>query len=190
MENVPVVFVHGIWKDSTAFRTMAEYLQCRGFQTFAIDLSPNDGSAQIEDLAEQLSDFVRTIGGGPVDLVGFSMGGLVSRYYLQRMDGSQHVRKFITIGSPHQGTLTADLSWLPAITQMRIASDFTTHLNKDVEALLEHDVVSIWTPFDLMIIPRASAKLPVGRSYQVPVLIHHLMLTDDRVLALVEKELS
>lgn len=188
MEKVPVVFVHGIWKDSTAFQDMTGYLQQRGFQTFSIDLEPNNGSVSIEVLAAQLSAFVKAIG-SPVDLVGFSMGGLVSRYYIQRMGGADHVRKFITIGSPHHGTPIASLGLRPAMRQMRIDSPFITDLNKDLDALLKHDVVSIWTPFDLMV-PMPSARLPVGRSYLVPVLIHHLMLSDDRVIDLVEKELS
>jgi len=188
MENVPVVFVHGIWKDSTAFQEMAGYLQRRGFQTFSIDLAPNNGAVSIEVLAGQLDKFVQIIG-VPVDLVGFSMGGIVSRYYIQRMGGADHVRKFITIGSPHHGTPIASLGLRPAMRQMRIGSPFITDLNRDVDVLLKHDVVSIWTPFDLMV-PMPSAKLPVGRSYTVPTLIHHLMLSDDRVIDLVEKELS
>lgn len=188
MNNVPVVFVHGIWKDSSAFETMSSYLQQRGFQTFAINLKPNNGSVPIETLAEQLAVFVKGIG-SPVDLVGFSMGGLVSRYYIQRMGGSNHVRKFITIGSPHYGTPVAALSSRPASQQMRLNSQFTIELNSDAHTLLQHDVVSIWTPFDLMV-PMPSAMLSVGRTYAVPTLIHHLMLSDDRVIDLVEKELS
>lgn len=188
MQDVPVVFVHGIWKDSSAFADMERCLQCRGFETFAIDLSPNTGTVGIDVLAKQLDGFIQTIG-SPVDLVGFSMGGLVSRYYLQRMGGNNHVRKFITIGSPHHGTPVASLSWLPASKQMRVNSPFIEDLNKDVDLLIKHDVVSIWTPFDLMV-PMPSAKLPVGRYYVVPTLIHHLMLSDDRVIDLVEKELS
>ena len=37
-----------------------------------------------------------------VDLVGFSMGGLASRKYLD--NGGEHVGKFATLGTPHQGT--------------------------------------------------------------------------------------
>ena len=188
MDDVPVVLVHGIWKDSSAFKVMSSYLQQRGFQTFAIDLKPNNGSVPIEALAEQLATFVEEIG-APVDLVGFSMGGLVSRYYLQRMGGSESVRKFITIGSPHYGTPVASLSSRPASQQMRLKSQFTIDLNSDAHTLLKHDVVSIWTPFDLMV-PMPSAMLSVGRTYAVPTLIHHLMLSDDRVFDIIEKELS
>jgi triacylglycerol lipase len=189
MKDVPVVFVHGIWKDSSAFRVMSKYLERRGFETYAIDLEPNNGSVTIEVLAEQLAKFVKEFG-APVDLVGFSMGGLVSRYYIQRLGGSEHVRKFITIGSPNHGTLTASLGSRPAIQQMRVGSPLIVDLNSDVGMLLKHDVISIWTPFDLMVTPGITAKLPVGSSFLAPTLIHHLMLSDNRVLNIVEEELS
>jgi triacylglycerol lipase len=186
---IPVVLVHGIWKDGSAFQDMSSYLWRHGFESFAIDLEPNDGSVSIEVLSEQLASFVKEIG-SPVDLVGFSMGGLVSRYYIQRMGGSEHVRKFITIGSPNHGTLTASVGLLPAIKQMRLNSPWITALNRDENKLLKHDAVSIWTPLDLMVMPSTSAKLPVGRNICIPVLIHHLMLSDDRVLQAVRDELS
>lgn len=185
----PVVLVHGIWKDSSAFQTMSRYLWKRGFQAFAIDLEPNDGSEGIEILAEQLADFVKEIG-APVNLVGFSMGGLVSRYYIQRMGGSEHVRRLITIGTPHHGTLVASLGLSQAAQQMRIGSPWMIDLNRDVDTLLKHDPASIWTPFDLMVLPNVSAKLPVGRTYRIPVLIHHLMLSDEQVLKTIKYELQ
>lgn len=42
------------------------------------------------------------LGPTTVDLIGFSMGGLASRKYLD--DGGEHVGKFATLGTPHQGT--------------------------------------------------------------------------------------
>lgn len=185
---IPVVFVHGIWKDGLSFRKMSEHLQKQGLKTFAIDLVPNNGSVPLEVLAEQLSVFVEKIG-SPIDLIGFSMGGLVSRYYIQRLDGNKYVRRFITIGSPHHGTWTASLSRLPASQQMRVNSSWLKSLNEDVYSLSKHNVVSIWTPFDLMIIPRESAKLPVGHDVRITVPTHHMLLSDRRVLNVVKGEL-
>lgn len=182
----PVVLVHGIWKDSSAFQDMSRYLWRSGITTAAIDLKPNDGSVGIEELAKQLASFIDQLDSPEVDLVGFSMGGLVSRYYLQRLGGSERVRKFITIGTPNHGTLVARFSSLPASQQMRVNSPWISDLNSDFEMLLKHDVVSIWTPYDLMVIPRASGMLPVGRTMCIPTLIHHLMLSDERVLRAVK----
>jgi pimeloyl-ACP methyl ester carboxylesterase len=49
--------------------------------------------------------------GGPRDasliLVGHSMGGLVSRYFLECLGGWAHTRTLITLGTPHRGSLNA-----------------------------------------------------------------------------------
>lgn len=186
---VPIVFVHGIWKDGSSFQRMATYLQQRGFKTYSIDLKPNNGSVPIECLSAQLSAFVEKIG-SPVNLVAFSMGGLVARCYMQRMSGHKYVRKLITIGSPHHGTWAAFFSNSSAGRQMRVNSPWITYLNEDVGMLIKHDVASIWTPFDLLVVPGNSARLSVGHTIRVPVPMHHMLLKDQRVITAVEKELS
>jgi pimeloyl-ACP methyl ester carboxylesterase len=40
-------------------------------------------------------------------LIGHSMGGLVSRYFLECLEGWKHTRTLITLGTPHQGALNA-----------------------------------------------------------------------------------
>ncbi|MFN8608154.1 MAG: alpha/beta fold hydrolase [Vulcanimicrobiota bacterium] len=52
---------------------------------------------------KQNMDLIQSaLGPTPVDLVGFSMGGLASRKYLD--EGGEHVGKLATLGTPHQGT--------------------------------------------------------------------------------------
>ncbi len=40
-------------------------------------------------------------------LIGHSMGGLVSRYFLECLGGWEHTRALVTLGTPHQGSLNA-----------------------------------------------------------------------------------
>jgi pimeloyl-ACP methyl ester carboxylesterase len=40
-------------------------------------------------------------------LIGHSMGGLISRYFLECLGGWQHTRALITLGTPHRGSLNA-----------------------------------------------------------------------------------
>lgn len=187
-----MLLVHGIWKSGRAFRAMARYLEQRGFAVHTIDLVPNDGRAPIETLARQVEAFVeaRLPQGSPLDLVGFSMGGVVSRYYLQRLGGIERVRRFVTISSPHHGTLTAYLRRLPGALQMRPKSEFLRDLNSDVHQLDRIDVTSIWTPLDLMILPSDSSRLPIGREILVAAPVHALMLHDRRSLRAVADALS
>ncbi len=65
----------------------------------------------LEDVVNRLSDKYKADGGdGKVDLLGFSLGGVVARQYLSSHLTNHKVHKLITIGSPHQGSwvLSAD----------------------------------------------------------------------------------
>lgn len=42
-----------------------------------------------------------------VILIGHSMGGLVSRYYIECLGGWQNVRRLFTLGTPHKGSVNA-----------------------------------------------------------------------------------
>jgi triacylglycerol lipase len=171
---------------------MSRYLRARGFDTHAIDLVPGNGSASIERLAAQLAAYVEAElpAGAPFDLVGFSMGGVVSRYYVQRLEGASRVRHLVTISSPHRGTATAYLSKRPVALQLRPGSPLLADLNGDLSALERIEVTSLWTPLDLMILPPQSSRLPLGREVLVPAPLHALMLHDPRALRAVAEALS
>jgi triacylglycerol lipase len=126
----------------------------------------------------------------PVDLVGFSMGGIVSRYYVQRLGGINRVQRFITISSPHHGTWIAYCREGVGCIQMRPDSVLLQDLNRDAGMLKQIDFTSIWTPYDLMIVPASSSQMPLGREVIVPVLNHSWMLTDSRSLAAVAQALA
>jgi len=188
----PVLLVHGIWKDQSAFRRMTRYLEKQGFPVHGLDLVPNDGSAGIDHLAGQVKAYIDASfpEGAPIDLIGFSMGGLVTRYYIQRLGGIERVRRFITISSPHHGTRWAHTRSLPGYLHMRPDSPFLKDLNSDVSMLSRLNFTSIWTPLDLMIAPADSSRLPVGEEVLVAAPIHALMLHDPRSLKAVAAALS
>jgi triacylglycerol esterase/lipase EstA (alpha/beta hydrolase family) len=118
------------------------------------------------------------------------MGGLVARYYVQRLGGIERVRRLITISSPHNGTCAAFLRRNGGARQMRPGSAFLCDLNRDVSVLDRIDFTSIWTPFDLMILPAHSSVLPAGRAIRVNVGAHPPMVRNQRVLKLVADVLS
>ena len=59
---------------------------------------------------------------------------------------------------------------------MRPGSEFLTDLNRDASMLEQVDFVSLWTPWDLSIVPAHSAVLTVGRSLQIDVPAQPLMV--------------
>jgi triacylglycerol lipase len=166
---------------------MKLHLEHAGLQVYDLDLVPNNGSVGLAELARQLDSYLRANfpPDQAIDLVGFSMGGLVARYYLQRLGGIRRVRRFITIGTPHRGTWLAYLRGNPGAHDMRPRSPFLKDLDRDVEMLSRASFTSIWTPFDLMILPASSSRIPAARSLRVRTPAHPLTVRDRRVWKLV-----
>jgi triacylglycerol lipase len=187
MARNPVLLVHGIDDTVALFRRMRLYLERGGLSVHALNLIPNNGTAGLAELAKQLDRHVRAsfATDQAIDVVGFSMGGLVSRYYIQRLGGIHRVRRFVTIGTPHRGTWTAFLRANAGARDMRPGSPFLRDLNRDVETLDGICFTSIWTPFDLMIVPSNSSRVPAGRSISVRTPAHPLLVRDPRVLRLI-----
>ncbi len=188
----PVLLVHGIWDTNAIFDRMSAYLTQQGRSVYSLDLIPNNGDAGLDDLAEQVAKYARRCFGQeqPFDLVGYSMGGIVSRYYVQRLGGINRVQRFVTISSPHNGTVVAYGSWRVGCMQMRPDSLFLQDLNRDMALLGQIEFTSIWTPYDFMIVPAISSRLPVGREVIVPVGLHRWMVSDVRSLNAIAQALS
>ncbi|MBE9040425.1 triacylglycerol lipase [Oscillatoriales cyanobacterium LEGE 11467] len=188
----PVLLVHGFGDTTTLFKTMSAYLQNLGWSVFSFNLTPNNGTLGLERLAQQVATYTaQTFGSQPFDLVGFSMGGIVSRYYLQRLGGIDRVGRFISISSPHHGTWTAYALGRPGCLQMRPNSPFLQDLNRDAPAMLDKiDFTSIWTPYDLMIVPANSSQMNVGEEIKLSVALHAWMVTDLKSLQVVADTLA
>ncbi len=186
----PVVLVHGIWDSSSRLEPLRAGLVARGVsKAIAIDLLPNDGRAIVPVLAAQVAhavdEAIASIDGDDprVDVVGFSMGALVTRYYLQRGGGKSRVRRFVSISGPHEGTINALALPFAGVRQMRPGSELLRDLASDPDPWGPVEVHTVWTPYDLMILPARSSKLPGARSERViPVKMHRWMITDPRVL--------
>lgn len=76
---------------------------------------PYDWRKKNEDTAKTLSDLVerakRETGSKKVDIVAHSMGGLVSRYYIEKVQKTANVRKLVMLGTPNRGSCNAYYSW-------------------------------------------------------------------------------
>lgn len=188
----PVLLIHGLDDTIRIFDRMAPFLQAHGRKVHAIGLTPSNGDVGLEHLAQQVADYVATsfAADQSLDLIGFSMGGIVSRYYLQRLGGLCRVQRFISLASPHHGTWTAYCRQNIGARQMRPNSPFLQDLNQDVQALAAISVTSIWTPMDLMIIPAHSSELPIGQNLQIPVAYHPWMVKDRSSLETVAQLLA
>ena len=179
----PVLLVHGFQDDAKKMQAMARALQRDGWTVLTPTLSPSGCQVGNEVLAQQLSDFIEANVPHDTrcDLVGFSMGGIVCRYYLQRLGGIARVNRFVAISVPEHGTWWASicpsesLRW-PGAAQLRPDSAFLRDLNSDAQVLDQVRFTTMWTPLDLMILPAASSRMPVGSETKVWVPFHPLMV--------------
>lgn len=191
--RTPVLLVHGIWDSSRRLDPLRRGLQARGLlDVTALDLAPNDGRAPLDALAAQVAGFVaaRWPGVPRIDVVGFSMGALVTRCWIQRHGGSARVRRFVSVSGPHRGTLAA---WgLPhaGVREMRPGSALLRALDADEGAWGDVEVHCLYTPWDLMVTPAETAVLPRARSVTaLPVKLHRWMITDPRALDAIAERL-
>jgi triacylglycerol lipase len=188
----PVLLIHGIFRKQTVFNRMAAYLQEQGWEVHRFDLKPNNATKGLDELAYQIENYVERNfePSQKINLVGLSMGGLVSRYYVQRLGGAKRVERFITISSPHNGTWMAYLLPLKACQQMRPNSDFLQDLNSDLEALKQVQFTSIWTPYDFVIVPGSSSQVGIGIEKKLSIFAHFMMVRHDQSLKAVTTALS
>jgi triacylglycerol lipase len=181
----PVVLVPGIHDDDRKLTRIRNALHAAGRQAVVIiSPQPSDGSVPLDALAVQLAARIAASfePAQPLDFFGFSMGGLIIRSYLQQLGGLDRAQRLVTLATPHQGSRWAHASRCPACTQMQPGSAFLVELNRRLDMLHQVDFTSIWTPFDLIIVPQRSSVLPVGRMVRVLSPMHGLLPYDPRVV--------
>jgi triacylglycerol lipase len=191
-----VLLVHGIWDSARRLEPLRRGLERRGLRWLVpLDLRPSTGSAPLERLGEQVRARAEELAAqapeGRVDVVGFSMGALVTRWWIQRGGGQGLARVFVSISGPHQGTLGAWALPLAGARQMRPGSEFLRDLAADPSPWGPVAVHCLYTPLDLMILPPTSSVLAGARSVEaIPVALHRWMLSDERVLDAVARRLQ
>lgn len=189
----PVLLIHGLWDTKAKFNRLTPHLTKLGWSVHSISLNPNKGQVPLETLAYQMSEYIdKTFAPTEViDLLGFSMGGLVTRYYLQRLGGFKRVQRYINISGPNHGTWAAYFLPYVGVEQMRPESSFLTDLKKDAHEILSQlECTFIWTPFDFLILPPKSTLMSIGMEIKIPVLLHADMTFDDRVIQAVTEALG
>lgn len=181
----PIVLTPGFLDDQRKVSRLVALLKRRGRQPVVISPQPTDASVGIDTLAVALAQEIDAQLGTdqPIDFFGFSMGGLIGRYYLQALGGAERVRRFVTLATPHRGSWTARLLPVrPALAQMYPDSDFLAELNRDLALLSACDFTALWTPFDLSVTPAQHAYLPTLGERRLFSPFHGTLLHDPNVL--------
>lgn len=180
-----VVLVHGIWRNHTVFDRMTRVLENEGYTCFAPDLTPNDCRHGIRELTRELAADIDARFGpsAPVVLVGFSMGGIIARDYVENVvPDQQRVRGVFLVASAGRGTLLANLSPSAGQRDMAVGSPFLRALNADTAVWKTIPIRAYWTPLDGIVIPSGNARWPEDRSTRVFCVLHPRMASNHEVM--------
>jgi pimeloyl-ACP methyl ester carboxylesterase len=140
----PVVMVHGFisnWQAWTDYLGPAGYLASMGVSGFAVGDGQAPGvlnTGSLTDptgrtntiaqnaviLGKYIDEVKKLTGAQEVDLIGHSMGGMIARYYIDRVMKERDVAQLIMLGTPSSGTDCAVLPaalgfYLPTVLEIR-----------------------------------------------------------------------
>jgi len=179
--------IHGLWNTSSIFSSITSKLDDIGIEYFAPTLKHSYGMTSINDLTILLNELILEKFGlkKELDILGFSMGGIIGRYWLQKLNGYKRTRRFISIGSPYKGTLTAQL--IPkypfrGISEMKINSNFLRELANNDFFLDEIECINFFTYWDMMVFPSWWTNLNFGKKISVEVYKHRNLVRNKSVV--------
>ncbi|MET8244798.1 alpha/beta fold hydrolase [Streptomyces sp. NPDC005202] len=156
----PVVLLHGFIDNRSVFVLLRRSLAQNGRQRVeSLNYSPLtcDIRTAAELLGRHIEEICERTGSEQVDVVGHSLGGLIARYYVQRLGGDLRVRTLVTLGTPHSGTRVAPLANAhPIVRQMRPGSEVIEELARPAPGCRTH-FVSFWSDLDHLMDPLDSA---------------------------------
>ncbi len=159
--GTPILLVHGMLDNRAIFTVLRRGLRRRGFgRVFAINYSPltNDIRSAARDLSAAIEELVASTGYERIHLVGHSLGGLIARYYVQRLDGSQRVHTLVTLGTPHSGTWPAYGLPVQLCRQLRPGSELYAELALPTPGCRTR-FVAYWSDLDQIVIPHTNGRL-------------------------------
>lgn len=156
----PVVLLHGFIDNRSAFVVLRRALTRHGHRHLeSLNYSPltRDIRAAAELLGLHVEEICARTGHRRVDIVGHSLGGLIARYYVQRLGGDRRVRTLVTLGTPHGGTAVAPGAGIhPIVRQMRGGSSVIEELRTPAPGCRTR-FVSFWSELDQVMVPVETA---------------------------------
>ncbi len=163
-------------------------------QRYRLDsVSPVHRGLTIGDVEAAATPILLQTGYERIHVIAHSLGGVIARYYVQRLGGDARVHTLVTLGSPHGGTGVARLLPLPIIRQLRPGSDVVAELARPAYECRTR-FVAVWTNVDQLIYPKANARIDhpdlTVRNVLLPDAGHFSLPMDRRVVQEVVQTLT
>ncbi|MFI9204791.1 esterase/lipase family protein [Streptomyces sp. NPDC053048] len=160
--HLPVLLLHGFIDNRSVFVLLRRSLRRHGWQqvwSLNHSLLTCDLRTAATMLARHVEEVCASTGRERVDMVGHSLGGLIARYYVQRLGGDARVRTLVTLGTPHGGTRVAPfMSAHPLVRQMRPDSDVIAELAEPAPHCTTQ-FISFWSDLDQIMVPVETARI-------------------------------
>jgi triacylglycerol lipase len=189
----PILLVHGFGDTPGAmFTLLRRALRRWGLgpvQTMSYSPLTPDVPTAAQHLARRVEQIRAETGQEHLHIIGHSLGGLIARYYVQRLGGQAHVDILITVGTPHGGTAVARLLPhfpFPLLSQLRPGSALLAELAAPAPGCRTR-FVAFYSDLDELIIPAARARIDhpdlAARNVVIPGAGHLALPLDDRVVS-------
>jgi triacylglycerol lipase len=159
--GTPILLVHGLVDNRSVFAVLRRGLRRRGFgRVLGFNYSPLTTDVRVAAalLSAHIEALCAETGYERLHVIGHSMGGLVARYYVQRLGGDERVHTLVTLGSPHNGTLPARLLPHRLAGQLRPGSDVIRELAAPA-ASCRTRFLAVWSDLDQMMLPKTAARI-------------------------------
>jgi pimeloyl-ACP methyl ester carboxylesterase len=159
--GTPILLAHGIIDNHTIFALMRRHLARRGFSsihTFSYSPLTLDVRRTAERMGREIEAICEESGSDQIHVIGHSLGGLIARYYIQRLGGDERVHTCVTLGTPHQGTVAARLLPWPLVKQVRPDSDLMAELAEPAPDCRTR-FVAFYSDVDQLIVPQRRGRI-------------------------------
>jgi len=172
-KEIPVILVHPYLMNRGCMIYLFLKLKKEGYKNvYALTINPKFAPIEFQAarFAEMVEQILKKHNSQKFIGIGHSQGGIILRYYVQKMNGLDKIEKLITIGSPNQGTKLGIFARSFNGRQMNYQSDFIKNLNQEIPKELK--LLCIFSPTDNMILPWTAGKLQEKDYYITPPLGH------------------
>ena len=180
-ERNPVLLVTGWVGSPNHFAVLENRLKIDRWQVFTLNLKHID----VEDMEKAAAEVqhkiedIRIQTKSKVDVVCYSVAGLVVRYYLKFMGGINAVQRYVSVGTPHYGTTVMFL--LADLDHLLPGSGFLEQLNTPVETTGNIHYTAVWSSVDEIVQPVENGKFKVEsglvQNREVKNLMHLALVT-------------